>query len=43
VSYLIDQIVAAFATIVIVGEYIKLRATVQSAGIGTPPGAVPPA
>jgi uncharacterized membrane protein len=42
VSYLIDQIVAAFATVVIVGEYIKLRATV-GAGIGTPPGAAPPA
>jgi uncharacterized membrane protein len=42
VSYLINQIVAAFATLVIVGEYIKLRATV-GAGIGTPPGATPSA
>ena len=43
ISYVIDQIVAAFATLVIVGEYIKLRSTVQPVGVGTPPSASPPA
>lgn len=41
ISYLIEQIVAAFATLVIVGEYIKLRAPVPVAG-GGPPTAPPP-
>lgn len=41
VSYIIDQAVAAFATLVIVGEYIKLRAA-QPVGAGGPPGASPP-
>lgn len=41
VSYLINQAVAAFATLVIVGEYIKLRAA-EPVGVGTPPGASPP-
>lgn len=43
VSYIINQIVAAYATLVIVGEYIKLRSTVEPAGVGTPPSATPPA
>jgi hypothetical protein len=42
VAYVIDQIAAAFATLVIVGEYIKLRPTVQTVGVGTPPSASPP-
>lgn len=42
VSYVINQAVAAYATLVIVGEYIKLRSTVEGAGVGTPPGASPP-
>lgn len=42
VAYVIDQAVAAYATLVIVGEYIKLRPTVQTVGVGTPPGAAPP-
>ncbi len=41
VSYVINQVVAAFATLVIVGEYIKLRSGVV--GVGTPPTATPPA
>jgi uncharacterized membrane protein len=41
VSYIINQAVAAFATLVIVGEYIKLRAA-QPVGVGTPPTASPP-
>lgn len=40
VSYLIQEIVAAYATLVIVGEYIKLRAPVPVAG--GPPTAPPP-
>jgi hypothetical protein len=43
VAYVIDQIVAAYATLVIVGEYIKLRPAVQTIGVGTPPSASPPA
>lgn len=43
VSYVINQIVAAYATLVIVGEYIKLRPTVEAAGVGVPPSAPPPA
>jgi hypothetical protein len=42
VAYVIDQAVAAYATLVIVGEYIKLRPAVQTVGVGTPPGASPP-
>lgn len=41
VSYVINQVVAAFATLVIVGEYIKLRAA-EPVGVTTPPGASPP-
>ncbi len=41
-SYVINQAVAAFATLVIVGEYIKLRPSVETVGVGTPPGASPP-
>lgn len=43
VSYVINQAVAAFATLVIVGEYIKLRPSIESVGVGTPPSASPPA
>lgn len=42
-SYVINQVVAAYATLVIVGEYIKLRSSVQGVGAGTPPSATPPA
>jgi hypothetical protein len=42
VQYVINQAVAAFATLVIVGEYIKLR-TAEPVGVGTPPSAGPPA
>jgi hypothetical protein len=38
-SYVINQIVAAYATLVIVGEYIKLRPAVEGAGV--PPSATP--
>jgi hypothetical protein len=41
VSYIINQAVAAFATLVIVGEYIKLRAA-EPVSVSTPPGASPP-
>ncbi|HKU68832.1 MAG TPA: hypothetical protein VJP85_13735 [Candidatus Baltobacteraceae bacterium] len=43
VSYVINQAVAAFATLVIVGEYIKLRPSIETVGVGTPPSASPPA
>ncbi len=43
VSYIINQAVAAFATLVIVGEYIKLRPSIETVGVGTPPSASPPA
>jgi hypothetical protein len=42
VSYVINQAVAAYATLVIVGEYIKLRPTIETVGVGTPPSASPP-
>jgi hypothetical protein len=42
-SYVINQAVAAFATLVIVGEYIKLRPSIETVGVGTPPSASPPA
>ncbi len=42
VSYIINQAVAAYATLVVVGEYIKLRSTVN-VGVGSPPTATPPA
>jgi hypothetical protein len=41
VSYLIQEIVAAYATLVIVGEYLKLRAP-QPVSAGGPPTAPPP-
>ena len=41
VSYIIDQVVAAYATLVIVGEYIKLRQG-QPVSAGGPPTAPPP-
>lgn len=42
VRQLIMQAMAAYATLVIVGEYIKLRSTIQPVGVGTPPAASPP-
>jgi len=42
VRQLILQVVTVFATLVIVGEYIKLRSTVEAVGVGTPPTASPP-
>lgn len=42
VRQLIMQAMAVYATLVIVGEYIKLRSTVGPAGVGTPPTASPP-
>jgi hypothetical protein len=39
VSYVINQVVAAYATLVIVGEYMKLRSPV---GVGTPPPSASP-
>jgi hypothetical protein len=42
VQYVIAQSVAAYGTLVIVGEYLKLRASVEPVGVGTPPGAAPP-
>jgi hypothetical protein len=42
VQELITQIVAVYATLVIVGEYIKVHATVEPVGVGTPPTASPP-
>lgn len=42
-QYVINQIVAAYATLVIVGEYLKLRSPVAPVGVGTPPSASPPA
>lgn len=42
VQELITQIVAVYATLVVVGEYIKVRSTVEPAGVGTPPTASPP-
>lgn len=42
-SYVINQAVAAYATLVIVGEYIKLRSTVEGVGVTSPPSANPPA
>jgi membrane-anchored glycerophosphoryl diester phosphodiesterase (GDPDase) len=42
IRQLILQIVTVFATLVIVGEYIKLRSTVEAVGVGTPPTASPP-
>ena len=42
IRQVITQGVAAYATLVIVGEYLKLRSTVEPAGVGTPPAASPP-
>lgn len=43
IRQLIVQIVAAYATLVIVGEYIKLRSTIQPVPVGgAPPGGPPP-
>ena len=42
VRQLILQVVTVYATLVIVGEYIKLRSSVQAVGVGTPPTASPP-
>lgn len=39
---LILQIVAVYATLVIVGEYIKLRASITPVEVATPPTASPP-
>lgn len=41
-QYVINQVVAAYATLVIVGEYVKLQPSVQAVGVGTPPTATPP-
>jgi hypothetical protein len=42
VGYIIEQVVVAYATLVVVGEYIKLRRTVDTVGVGSPPPASPP-
>ena len=42
VRQLIVQVVTVYATLVIVGEYLKLRSTVEPVGVGTPPAASPP-
>ncbi|HZZ66467.1 MAG TPA: hypothetical protein VFE17_13255 [Candidatus Baltobacteraceae bacterium] len=42
IRQVIVQAVAVYATLVIVGEYIKLRAGVTPVGVGTPPAASPP-
>jgi hypothetical protein len=42
VRQLIMQIVTVYATLVIVGEYVKLRSTVETVSVGNPPAASPP-
>jgi hypothetical protein len=42
VRQLILQIVTVYATLVIVGEYIKVRSSIEAVGVGTPPTASPP-
>lgn len=42
VSEVIQAVVVAYGTLVIVGEYLKLRSTIQTVGVGTPPTASPP-
>jgi hypothetical protein len=42
VRLLIQQIVVVYTTLVIVGEYAKLRLTVQPVAAGVPPNAPPP-
>jgi hypothetical protein len=42
VRQIIMQAMAVYATLVIVGEYIKLRSSIQPVGVGTPPAASPP-
>ncbi len=43
IRQIITQAVAAYATLVVVGEYLKLRAGVQAVAVGAPPTAPPPA
>lgn len=42
IRQIIVQAVAAYATLVIVGEYIKLRSTIEPVAVGQPPAASPP-
>lgn len=42
VRLVIQQIVVVYTTLVIVGEYSKLRSSIQTVGVGVPPTAPPP-
>ncbi|HZT13327.1 MAG TPA: hypothetical protein VFA29_11015, partial [Candidatus Baltobacteraceae bacterium] len=42
IRQVITQAVAAYATLVIVGEYMKLRSSIDMVGVGVPPTASPP-